>query len=1217
MEFYVCVAAAVLSSTSPRGEWGTATLANELLNNAGTHRAPRASLTFPVWDALRDGVKSGVVRRAVDGDERTPSSAVQQRPFTRSPPPIAAARGERAGLMSRCDAARRAAPSDARWRRYSGAPSTLQVYAVTNAYVTFEGLLFDRERFITDGSSRLVLDALDAGTRLRAAVKLRPGVVHPVVTFDLADMRLASVVVALRDDAQTLLYDEVATFGAQQRITACADAAAVHVRTFSGTLAVGLRVFALNYYHFVAEFLPHLVLLAEFIATRPLGSDAVRLLVYDEPHILEFIDLLGVDRDDVVLFDPCIVYRAAHIVFVPAHEAPVPSAASVARVREAVAFAFPRPLPLMSPTARRGKILLIDRGEARHRAIANAAQLLAAMQRAVGTQGADAAAADVVVFACERHSVREQLAAFSDATLVVGAEGACLANMLFTSRDHVAIVDIVPAAADFGPFPSSCGMTYAWHLAETLPNVEYSAFLLPTFTWADTLVVPAHDVAEYAVSQWRRALLLETQTGEGGAGGAAGALAIDVVVDGRAVAVKLCAGCDAAHTAAEFCRAHGLEKEGACRQRVERRLRYELALARDEDTRVLSVDIDGVEWPLSAPRSRSAKWAAREFAAAHGLDDATAESLETLVRAQLWNETLQAWSAAVVELEAGAQLLPPPKKMHDRFAAIVRGLAGADVAALIQHSRAVQPLFDERRYTFLQRAVLCPERESDACAADHLRLSDEWPRCAALHACAAEAAFESDPTAAAHHVAAAIHLDPTDAAYERLAQRFVGALQPRVDEHDCAAFPPLKAILDALHAHLLAHRRFVEAGVVAVRAWSASCTNAQGDTLDIDDCGSERAARRLDEVELGVRGAEERGERIAPSERCGDRDSETSAAWTSGLRQFLREQSRACTSVDYADLTVDVFKERFLQAAEFGEPVVVRGGALHWDLLNASFAELQRRFGGHAVKVSVAPNGEFDVVEPAALWREAKEAEEEKEGDEVDVLVRPAHLCARLDAALKLVQSPLRAQSMMRGGGGGANASTRNEGTAKFYIEYVDLLTLGAHAAEELREPPWLRELELTDIKLWLGGGCASARAKIHFDPEENLMVQLAGRKTFVLFHPRDVRALHFNPLGLREASLRFSFEQGFTRDHPSSAMKRITVNFAPVNISAPDYARFPKLKEATPIACTIDAGDVLYVPSFWWHEVISEARAGTPNLAVNFWYKARRARLAGGSLAL
>ena len=1166
-----------LASSAASGEWSHGALAGELARRRGARRAG-SELTFSVWDALRDGAGGNRVQLA--GVEGWP-----QRAFPRAPPLIASS--DRSGeVQAKCVAALAAAPSDALWRRYKGTPAMLSAYTVADAYVSYEGLIFDHERFITDGSSRLVLDCLHAGGLVNVSLGANDGrrnaSIRPIVAFPTTSMRLASVVAALRGDAHTLLYDEVATFGAHPH--ACADAVDVAVRAFDGTLAVGLRVFAINYYHFVAEFLPHLLLLADIVARGGAG----RLLVYDRPHILEFLDVLGVASVNVELFDPCVVYRARSIVFVPAHEAPVPSAESVARVRQVV-FASVRPAmsaPLLLSI--RGHVVVITRSGAAHRAIKNAPQLLVSIRDAL-------AGDDVRSFACERHSVRDQLAAFADAALVVGAEGACLANIMFIQRPRAAVVNIVPAAKyDFGPFPSSCGMTYAWHLAAALPNIEYTAFLLPEFTWADTLIVPSGAVAAFAASRLAALRAESEQAAEGVA-------VISVVVDDRAVAVRLCHGCDPARVAAAFCREQGVEGANAavCAASVERRLRYAVILRATAEVRRLSVTLDGVTLFLAAPRARSARWAARAFAAAYGLDDATADALEAAVRDRLWTATVAEWDAAVAHLDSTA--------VRDiaRFAAIARNLTGVQISALVQRSRMERPLFNVRRHSFLQRAVLCPPDRRDALDSETCGTVGDaslWPHCAALRACSAEAAFESSPASAVQHIAAAMTLDPGVAVYEGVARRFVDTLQRRADAHDCSDFASLKAALDALHAHLLSERRFGEAGIVAVRAWSGSCTTPSGDTLDIDDCGSTRAANALDAVDVAARRAAPRAGAL--STRC-----PRHAAWTDGLRSFIARRGRACAAVDAAELSAGEFEERFLQAAQFGEPVVIRGGARDWALINASFGTLQRRFGGRAVKVSVAPNGEFDVVEPAALWRSGGD------GDDADVLVRPAHMCSRLAAALDLVQSPIRSRAAARGGGGSeAKASAT---AAKFYIEYVDLLTLGARVANDLREPKWLRQLDLEDIKLWLGGGCAAARAKIHFDPVENLMVQLSGRKTFVLFHPRDAGALHFNPLGLREASLRFSFDEGFVRPKPSRDMARVTVNFAPVNISAPDFDRFPRLAEATPVACTIDAGDVLYVPSFWWHEVISEAAPGTPNLAVNFWYTSRRARLASGSLNL
>lgn len=61
----------------------------------------------------------------------------------------------------------------------------------------------------------------------------------------------------------------------------------------------------------------------------------------------------------------------------------------------------------------------------------------------------------------------------------------------------------------------------------------------------------------------------------------------------------------------------------------------------------------------------------------------------------------------------------------------------------------------------------------------------------------------------------------------------------------------------------------------------------------------------------------------------------------------------------------------------------------------------------------------------------------------------------------------------------------------------------------------------------------------------------------------------------------------------------------SPVDILKPDYDRFPKFKDARALNCTINEGDVLFMPSFWWHEVQSyPSEKEQRNVAVNFWYE-------------
>jgi jumonji domain-containing protein 7 len=70
--------------------------------------------------------------------------------------------------------------------------------------------------------------------------------------------------------------------------------------------------------------------------------------------------------------------------------------------------------------------------------------------------------------------------------------------------------------------------------------------------------------------------------------------------------------------------------------------------------------------------------------------------------------------------------------------------------------------------------------------------------------------------------------------------------------------------------------------------------------------------------------------------------------------------------------------------------------------------------------------------------------------------------------------------------------------------------------------------------------------------------------------------------------------------------MESTSMVHSPVDITSPDYAHIPRMR------CTVEAGDAIWVPSYWWHEVYSapgplRRKSGASdiqlNVAVNTWY--------------
>ena len=147
--------------------------------------------------------------------------------------------------------------------------------------------------------------------------------------------------------------------------------------------------------------------------------------------------------------------------------------------------------------------------------------------------------------------------------------------------------------------------------------------------------------------------------------------------------------------------------------------------------------------------------------------------------------------------------------------------------------------------------------------------------------------------------------------------------------------------------------------------------------------------------------------------------------------------------------------------------------------------------------------------------------------------------------------------------------------------------------------------MSLKMLNFWLGDG--RARAKIHFDRLENVLAQVSGSKTFVMYPPSDDTHLYYNQSVMPSVQMQFEFPNKWIREVTAPAQPWAH-DFSPVNILHPDPQMHPAVAHATPIVCEVTPGDILFVPSFWWHEVYSSPDVDDGwNLAVNWWYHPQR----------
>lgn len=156
------------------------------------------------------------------------------------------------------------------------------------------------------------------------------------------------------------------------------------------------------------------------------------------------------------------------------------------------------------------------------------------------------------------------------------------------------------------------------------------------------------------------------------------------------------------------------------------------------------------------------------------------------------------------------------------------------------------------------------------------------------------------------------------------------------------------------------------------------------------------------------------------------------------------------------------------------------------------------------------------------------------------------------------------------------------------FAEYLDMLEAGSHPEcylicplnralpelmEDVVEPVYSRARPFRTSRFWLSAPGTSA--PLHRDMVQNLLVQVVGRKRFYLYPPRDSPWLYS-----------FSFRSGLP-------------NFSRFNPERPDFDQFPLAQCVRPLEVILSPGEVLFLPSRWWHHT----RSLDLSVSVNFWW--------------
>jgi hypothetical protein len=114
--------------------------------------------------------------------------------------------------------------------------------------------------------------------------------------------------------------------------------------------------------------------------------------------------------------------------------------------------------------------------------------------------------------------------------------------------------------------------------------------------------------------------------------------------------------------------------------------------------------------------------------------------------------------------------------------------------------------------------------------------------------------------------------------------------------------------------------------------------------------------------------------------------------------------------------------------------------------------------------------------------------------------------------------------------------------------------------------------------RLWVGN---AVKVSTHYDLSDNIACVIGGHRRVTLFPPDQLPNLYVGPLEFTLAGQPVSM----------------------VDLHAPDFDRYPRFREALAAAqvAELDPGDAIYIPTLWWHNIVSLDRM---NAMVNYWWK-------------
>jgi len=155
----------------------------------------------------------------------------------------------------------------------------------------------------------------------------------------------------------------------------------------------------------------------------------------------------------------------------------------------------------------------------------------------------------------------------------------------------------------------------------------------------------------------------------------------------------------------------------------------------------------------------------------------------------------------------------------------------------------------------------------------------------------------------------------------------------------------------------------------------------------------------------------------------------------------------------------------------------------------------------------------------------------------------------------------------------------------RYYLQQTSLPGRFPALKRDVALPPFVERGRLGAINLWIGA--QGSVTPLHYDAQDNLLAQIAGRKRITLFAPSQLARLYPYPM-----------------------LSQIP-HHARVDPERPDRIRFPRFRPSAALRFVLSPGEALFLPNGWWHEVCSL----DTSISVNIWWRAEWPRFLSPSI--